>query len=222
MSTIPSPKNRVVAYIDGFNVYHAIANNLPEKYKWLNYRKFVENFLWPDDILQDIFFFTAPPRWDKERLMRHNNYLDILKKWLWIKIISWNYTSVERKFHADKMPVISPKDAIVSPRRFSYGTYEEKQTDVNLALAIFEGWILDLYDKALIFSGDSDIAPAIHRVKKHKKDKHFTCVLPYLWRARVMMATCDTYVKTDILTLESSLLEENINVHGRIITNPYK
>ncbi len=38
-------KNRVVAYIDGFNVYHALAKNLPEKYKWLNYRKFVEHFL---------------------------------------------------------------------------------------------------------------------------------------------------------------------------------
>ncbi|MDD2693389.1 MAG: hypothetical protein PHY14_00475 [Candidatus Gracilibacteria bacterium] len=109
-------KKRVVAYIDGFNVYHAIANNLPEKYKWLNYRKFVESFLGPDDILQDIFFFTAPPRWDEARLIRHNNYLDVLKKGLGIKIISGNYTSVERKFHADKMPVISPKDAIVSSR----------------------------------------------------------------------------------------------------------
>jgi uncharacterized LabA/DUF88 family protein len=216
-----SKKTRVVAYIDGFNVYHAIANNLPEKYKWLNYRKFVESFLGEDDILQDIFFFTAPPRWDPERLVRHNNYLDILKKWLWIKIISGNYTSVERKFHADKMPVISPKDAIVSPRRFSYGTYEEKQTDVNLALAIFEGGILDFYDKAFILSGDSDIAPAIHRVKRHKKDKHFTCILPYKWRWKVMLSACDSWERTTVPIIESCLLPDVYHIHDREIRCPY-
>ena len=69
---------RVVAYIDGFNVYHAIANNLPDKYKWLDYRKFVQNFLDADDSLINIIFFTATPSWDPVRVLRHNAYMSVL------------------------------------------------------------------------------------------------------------------------------------------------
>jgi hypothetical protein len=66
--------------------------------------------------------------------------------------VSGNYTSVQKKFISGKHPVLFPKNAIVRPKEFIYGTYEEKQTDVNMALHIFEGGLLDLYDKALIFS----------------------------------------------------------------------
>jgi uncharacterized LabA/DUF88 family protein len=68
----------------------------------------------------------------------------------------------------------------VTPREFTYRTFEEKQTDVNIALSIFEGGLLDRYDKALIFTGDSDIAPSIIRVKKYKPKKEFLSILPYL------------------------------------------
>lgn len=217
-----SPKKRVIAYIDGFNVYHAIANNLPKKYKWLDYRKFVIQYLDIWDELVDILFFTAPPRWDPERIIRHNNYVDILKKWLGLRIISWNYTSVEKKFNADKMPVISPKNAVVSPRKFSYGTYEEKQTDVNLSLAIFEWGILDLYDKAMIFSWDSDIAPAIHRVRRHKKEKEFVCVLPYLGRWKVISSATDSWKRTTQPILEACLLPDVYLLYGRALHNPYQ
>ncbi len=72
-------KKRVVAYIDGFNVYHSIANNLPPICKWIDYRKFVESFLDSDDELKNIFLFTASPKWDKERMERHNDYMAVMR-----------------------------------------------------------------------------------------------------------------------------------------------
>ncbi len=174
-----SKKIRVVAYIDGFNFYHSVANNLPKKYKWLNYRKLVEKYLCEGEQLEKIFLFTANPKWDPDRIIRHNDFMRIMVS-LGIVIISGNYTATTKKFNANKNTVTSPPDAIVSPRRFEYSTFEEKQTDVNMALAIFEGGIMDMYDKAFIFSGDSDIAPAIHKVRKYRKDKKFTSILPYL------------------------------------------
>ncbi len=46
-----------------------------------------------------------------------------------------------------------------------YQTFEEKQTDVNIAIKLFELAIQDKYDKALIISGDSDLIPSIKAVK---------------------------------------------------------
>jgi uncharacterized LabA/DUF88 family protein len=216
-----SPKKRVIAYIDGFNVYHAIANNLPEKYKWLNYRKFVESFLDADEILDDIFLFTASPRWDTERMDRHSNYMRILALHLGIKIISGNYTNVKRNFNGKVMPVVFPENTIVSPQKFVYKTHEEKQTDVNIALAIFEGAMTDRYDRALIFSGDSDIAPAIILSRRYKSDKSFTCILPYRGRGHVISRTCDTHRSTTLPILDDCLLDNTITLYDQMYINPY-
>jgi len=135
-----SSKRKVVAYIDGFNLYHSIANNLPAHFKWVNYRKLVESYLDVWDELAHIFLFTASPKWDPERLIRHNNYMDIQSKIYGVKIISGNYTYTKKQFNANKMKVVDPEDALIKPRKFTYRTFEEKQTDVNIALAVFEWW----------------------------------------------------------------------------------
>jgi len=36
---------KTIFFIDGFNVYHAIANPEYKKYKWLNYKKFANQFI---------------------------------------------------------------------------------------------------------------------------------------------------------------------------------
>ena len=36
------------------------------------------------------------------------------------------------------MEIVNPENALVKPRKFTYRTFEEKQTDVNIALSIFE------------------------------------------------------------------------------------
>jgi hypothetical protein len=100
---------KVIAYIDGFNMYHAIHKNLPEKYKWLDYRALVEHFLQKDEELVDILFFTATPRWDEQRIKRHHAYMKILGSKLKIGVISGNYTSLKRTFISDKHPVVSPE-----------------------------------------------------------------------------------------------------------------
>jgi uncharacterized LabA/DUF88 family protein len=43
--------------------------------------------------------------------------------------------------------------------------HEEKETDVNLALALLDLAYKDLYDHAFLLSRDSDLAPAVHKVK---------------------------------------------------------
>ena len=44
-----------------------------------------------------------------------------------------------------------------------YQTYEEKRTDVNIAVHLFADAQKNNYDKAVIVSGDSDLIPAMTR-----------------------------------------------------------
>jgi uncharacterized LabA/DUF88 family protein len=55
---------------------------------------------------------------------------------------------------------------------------EEKRTDVNMAIQIVEDGFKDKYDKAIIFTGDSDISPAITMIKKNFPNKQFVSVIP--------------------------------------------
>jgi uncharacterized LabA/DUF88 family protein len=64
------------------------------------------------------------------------------------------------------------------PDRMKFKKYEEKRTDVNMASYIIADGFNDKYDKAIIITGDSDIAPAIEMVKKFFPEKEFLAVIP--------------------------------------------
>jgi uncharacterized LabA/DUF88 family protein len=53
-------------------------------------------------------------------------------------------------------------------------SYEEKETDVNISVALMEGAALDAYDTALLISGDTDLRPAIASVKRLQPEKRFS------------------------------------------------
>jgi uncharacterized LabA/DUF88 family protein len=47
----------------------------------------------------------------------------------------------------------------------SYSTWEEKRTDVNVAVTLFRLAHEDRFDTALLISGDTDLAPAVEMVR---------------------------------------------------------
>lgn len=117
--------------------------------------------------------------------------------------------------------MIEPTNVVVRPKQFTYQTFEEKQTDVNLALSIFEGGILNLYDVALVFTGDSDIAPSIHKVKKYKKHKTFVSILPYKGKGRVIARVCNTSKHLTAEILEKCFLPNEVEINGKKYKNPH-
>ena len=86
---------------------------------------------------------------------------------MWTDVILWKFNKVEKCFKNWKniLEEIQPEDNNI-PALLRFTTYEEKETDVNIALKIFEDWIYDNYDKAIIVSWDSDIIPAIRRINE--------------------------------------------------------
>ena len=113
----------VIAFIDGFNLYHAIVDKdsrSPHTYyqfKWLNYKELVNCFLETGDNLKDIKLFTAYFQHNPRKKSRHKK-LNMVQKDLGVDIIFGRFRDVEKKCR-------------LCHRK--YWIPEEKRTDVNIA-----------------------------------------------------------------------------------------
>lgn len=99
-----------------------------------------------------------------------------------------------------------------------YQTHEEKETDVNIALALLDLAYQDVYDRALLISNDSDLAPAIRNVRERFPNKKITIVAPPLSRqCNELIQVASDKMKIRTHHLERSLLPEVIVDASRMI-----
>ncbi|MDO4713975.1 MAG: NYN domain-containing protein [bacterium] len=180
---------KVCVYIDGFNVFHAIKKAFGKKYYWINYKQLARQYIdIKNEKLVDVYYFSAYFYVDKEGVENHKEYVRALQR-KGVKIILGKYLEKDATFVKKRHPIVSVKygDRIDTqkeviknlpvPDLLTYNKYEEKRTDVNMAVQIVIDGLQDKYDKAIIITGDSDIAPAIEAIKRIKQ-KEFLAVIP--------------------------------------------
>jgi len=193
---------RVAVFIDGFNLYHALDDNqYYHKYKWLDLTKLAHCFAGVKDEIVDVFYFTTYATWDKNKVAKHKDYVRALQ-FSNVKVIFGAFRKVDRKCKIC---------------RKQYKTFEEKRTDVNIAIKLFETAALDVWDKALIVSGDSDLIPAIEAVKKSFVSKRLGIVIPIGRRAEELKQVSDFHMKLKEKHLSSCQLEELIKIDDKNI-----
>lgn len=147
-ANIKPKKERVVVYIDGFNLYFGIIDAGFEKCKWLNLKTLSKNLLRPDQELCAIKYFTSRVTNNPEKQKRQSTYIEALES-VGIRIYYGNYQSDTVKCR--QCGNIWP-------------AYHEKMTDVNIATQIIIDAYQDRYDMAMLISGDSDLVPPIRAV----------------------------------------------------------
>jgi len=148
--------NRYCFYIDGFNVYYSLNTRRFRKYKWLNYRKVAESAVPSGDAIVGVFYFTTFVSWKADSVVRHKQYIKAFR-FAGVDTVFGRFMQKKVRCH-------------ICGRH--YKTREEKQTDVNIALHVLCDGINDLYDRAVIVSGDTDLIPAIeasHRILPEKE-----------------------------------------------------
>lgn len=172
--------NRIVFLIDGFNLYHALDDNISyHKYKWLNLAKLSKCFITKKDKIVDIFYFTAYTTWNPSKMVRHKNFVKALRL-VGIKIVLGAFRRKKRTCR-------------ICHRK--YLTFEEKRTDVNISTKLFQTAINDIWDTAIILSGDSDLIPAIIGIKTTFPAKRIGIVIPIGRRAEELKQTVDFHMK---------------------------
>ena len=143
--------NRSIVYIDGFNLYYGLVRGT--SYKWLNLQRYF-TLLRPDDDLQQIHYFTAlvngPTRPNQETYLRALATLPL------VNIVLGKFKT--KRVHCGVHGCAFPGD------RF-FQAMEEKRTDVNIAIHILDDVYQGRCDRLILVSGDSDLVPAINKVK---------------------------------------------------------
>ncbi len=195
---------KVIFFIDGFNLYHSLKDS-PHltKYKWLDLYKLCKHFTNSLEQIEGIFYFTALAFWDKSKVVRQRNFNEALED-TGIKIVLGKFKKKNKRCricHAN------------------YETYEEKQTDVNIAINLFNLAVEDKFEKAYILSGDSDLIPAIELIKIKFPKKEIIAVFPIGRKSEELKYICHNYIRIKEKHLAMSIFPDPIVLKSNKILN---
>lgn len=197
---------RTYLFIDGFNLYHSMMNDRNYRgFRWLSFRAFGESLISSRSTLTGIYFFTAFYPGDPAKRLRHETYIEALK--------SVGVTTVLGKFKTKFKYCKSCGQDVRG--------WEEKETDVNIAVAMFEHALLDNFDQLLIVSADSDILPAIVTLKRLYPHKIIKVILPPNARSgKALKAAADGSIQLNAGHFVTNLLPQQVVYNGKVINKP--
>lgn len=147
---------RVIVYVDGFNLYFGMLDAGLDYCKWLNLKVLVQKLLNHNQELIGIKYFTSRVSNNPDKQKRQTTYLEALES-IGVDIYYGNYQS----------------DSVECKKCGNIWTkYNEKMTDVNIATHILIDAYQDKYDMAMLISGDSDLVPpmkSVHEIFNKKR-----------------------------------------------------
>jgi uncharacterized LabA/DUF88 family protein len=154
---------RIIAYIDGFNLYFGLKSSGWQRYYWLNLQKLAQNLLKPHQQLILTKYFTAHISKPPDKQKRQSTYIEALESLSNFQIFYGKYQLNPRECNRCGFEDLVPN---------------EKMTDVNIAVELLADAFQNQYDTALLISADSDLTPPIKRVKRLFPKKRITIAFP--------------------------------------------
>lgn len=166
---------RITFLVDGFNLYGSIREILEShsiNTKWLNIKSLLTSYFHLIDKygkLEEIYYFTAIQNYLKaikpDKIKKHLNYIKCLES-TGIIIIKGRFKVKNVCYKNENCQVYLKK-------------HEEKETDVAIAIKLFELFYLDKCDICVIVTGDTDLVPAVKTCQIHFPLKKIIFFIPY-------------------------------------------
>jgi len=200
----------VIAYVDGFNLYHGLHAKYRRRYLWLDLEHLTRRIR-PRDRIIAVRYFTALVRDDPAALARQQTYLEALK------VRSGGIVRVHLGRYQSKTQQCRQCGNI-------WTSYEEKETDVNVAVSVVADSAIAASDIALIVSADSDLCPAIRTARTLNPRRGMIAAFPprrSSFEIRSLIPGAFTIAAAD---LRNSLLPEAVGdpATGRVYKRPGK
>ena len=211
---------RIYGFIDGFNFYYALdENHRYHKYKWLNYRKLLEviierhKFQFSKNYqINKIFYFSAYPFWKPDKVRRHKMYVEVLK------IANIEFIPGKFKRRDKKIKVKCNRCEYYFSYHYIY--HEEKQTDVNIAVKLFEYAYKNEFDTAILISGDADLTSALRTIKQLFPQKKIGLIIPIGRRAEELKTVVDFSFKVKETDLTLSQFPDTVRIGNQVFRRP--
>jgi len=220
---------KTIAYIDGFNLYFGSLKGT--SYRWLDIPALVKricNEQSPCCELTAIKYYTADikaklsSRKDSSCKAQNDYHLSLQAynsdRGLEFEIIKGKYNIRSKEYYAYQEPVNFDE-------KLSVWVPEEKQTDVAIAVDLLCDVMDDACDQVVVFSNDSDLAPALKAVKSRWPSKVVGVVAPIRGKGRQSSADLKqgadwTRDRINDHDLESSQLPDTVQTRKRVISKP--
>jgi uncharacterized LabA/DUF88 family protein len=154
---------RVIAYIDGFNLYFGLKAKGWQRYYWLNLQALMTNLLKSDQRLVHTRYFTARVQGPPAKIQRQAAFLEALGTLPDFTIYYGQYFLTRRVC-----------------RKCGYEDFvpSEKMSDVNIAVELLSDAFKDRFDTALLVSADSDLKGSVETILREFPAKRIVVVFP--------------------------------------------
>ena len=164
-----------------------------------------KKFTGKKDELKGVLHFTAYAVWDNEKIKRHKRLVSANRD-RGVEVIFGGFRQVTKNCRQCKK---------------EYRTFEEKRTDVNIAIHLLTNAYKDNYDKAVLISGDSDIIPAVKAVKQAFPKKEISLVIPVGGKAHELAKVVGSSVRMKEIHLKTSQLPNTVTrKNGVVLQRP--
>lgn len=157
---------RVIAYIDGFNLFFGLKSRGWKRYYWLDVPALVQNLLRPNQHLVATKYFTSrvsSSLHDPGKPKRQNTYLEALQTRPDLSVFFGHYL---------QQPITCVHCGT------TWHKFAEKMTDVNIATELLSDAFQDQFDMAMLVSGDSDLTAPIRAVRRFFASKRVVAAFP--------------------------------------------
>jgi uncharacterized LabA/DUF88 family protein len=194
---------KIYFLIDGFNLYHALDwcetakdPRLYRRFKWISLARLTNCYVVDrkNDSVAGIEFFTTLPHWNALKVVRHKLFIKVQEN----DGVQVTYGVFKRK---DQQCKVCLK---------TFPTWAEKQTDVNIAVRLFQLAVEGKFDKAIIISGDTDLIPVVKAVQTLFPSKPIGVVIPIGRSSEEFKNQADFHYRMKVKHLASSELPDAV------------
>lgn len=202
-------KERVMVYVDGMNLYHGVRSTGVPSYLWLDVRALSLSLLHPDQVLSSVKYFTSRFSSDCDdvgMVHRQNTHLKALETLVGLEIVEGRFQSKMGKCRRCGNEWVS---------------HEEKMTDVNIAVEMVCDAEDDLYDVAIVVSGDGDLTRPVETVRSRHPSKFVLVALPPNRRSTSLLRAASAHIDVGRSRLRNCQLPDRLHaVDGYPLRRP--
>lgn len=197
---------RIITYIDGYNLYYGLRAKHWQRFYWLNLRALALNLLKSSQTLVATKYFTTQVSTPPDKVRRQTTYIEALEMLPDFYITYGHYLT----------------DTITCRHcGHTYTTHHEKMTDVNIALELLTDAFNDHFDAAVLISADSDLVGPVQKVKQLFPKKRVIVVFPPNRHSVALKNAADVCLHLYQAVLAKSLFPDQvIKPDGFILQRP--
>jgi len=193
---------RIIAYIDGFNLYFGLKSAGWKKFYWLNLQTLVINLLKPHQDLVFTKYFTSRVSYPPEKERRQSTFIEALETLNDFRVFYGHYQANPQRCRECGKKVMVPN---------------EKMTDVNIAVEMMSDAYQDLFDTALLVSADSDLTAAVLAIKNLFPSKRVIVAFPPQRHSAQLQRLAHGFLQIGRANLAKSVFPDVINKAGGFV-----